>query len=145
MFLMRHLARLQKLKLTIFLSFANQVHFCDEYKSPATSAGSLFLCRLRGLVVIESLDPLEDVRLPPAPGAFRDVKRLREVTICRVRLLPDGTHSDTEHGRNLGVRKQQLRGSRERHFVFSACSHFLPYQSKQIQPKLDAGANHPER
>lgn len=55
--------------------------------NPATSAGSLFLSWLRGLVVIESLDPLEDVRLPPAPGAFRDVKRLREVTIRRVRLF----------------------------------------------------------
>ena len=61
--------------------------------NPATSAGSLFLSWLRGLVVIESLDPLEDVRLPLAPGAFRDVKRLREVTIRRVRLFPDGTHS----------------------------------------------------
>lgn len=94
-------------------------------RDPATSAGSLFLSWLCGLVVIESLDPLEDVRLPPASGAFRDVKRLRKVSIRRVCFLPNGAHSDAEHGCNLGVRQQQLHGSRECHFVFSARSHFL--------------------
>lgn len=74
--------------------------------NPATSEGSLFLSWLRGLVVIESLDPLEDVRLPPAPGSFRDVKRLREVTIRRVRLLPDGAHSNAKHGCDFGIRQQ---------------------------------------
>ena len=123
MFLMRHLAGLQKLKLTIFLSFANQVHFCDECKSPATSAGSLFLCRLRGLVVIESLDPLEDVRLPPAPGSFRDVKRLRKATVWGICFLPNGAYADAEHGGYFFIRQHQLHGRRKYGFCFSAFSH----------------------
>ena len=70
--------------------------------------------------MIESLDPLEDVRLPPAPGALRDVKRLRKSAVRCVRFLPDRAHADAEHGRDLGVRQQQLHGGGEGHFVLFA-------------------------
>ena len=58
----------------------------------------MFLSWLSGLVVVESLDPLEDVGLSPMPGAFRDVKRLRKATVWGICFLPDGAYADAEHG-----------------------------------------------
>lgn len=66
----------------------------------------MFLSWLSGLVVIESLDPLEDVRLSPAPSSFRDVKRLRKATIWGICFFPDGAHSDAKYGGDFGIRQQ---------------------------------------
>ena len=71
---------------------------------PRLSAGFLFSGRL--FHVAEFLNPLDDIVLSPAAGAFGDVERLRESAVGGVGFLPDGTHADAEYGSDLGVRQK---------------------------------------
>lgn len=67
-------------------------------------AGFLFLGRL--FRVAETFNPLDDIVLSPAAGAFGDVKRLRESAVGGVGFLPDGAHAYAEQGSDFGVRQK---------------------------------------